>query len=100
MKFTAVIAALVASASAGTVEQLVQGWPLGEDVARTPTVPTQAGDGATNTWGCCTFTYSAVGASTGTCGKSATYSTNLCKVTCTDYTTREICTSNQDTDRL
>ena len=100
MKFTAVIAAFVASASAGTVEQLIQGWPLGEDVARTPTHPTQAGDGGTNTWGCCTYTYDAVGSATGSCGKSPTYSTNLCKIDCTSYATREVCTSAQDTDRL
>merc|ERR1712216_213858 len=58
MRF-AIVAALVASVSAGTVEELVNGWPLGEYVPRTPTNPTQAGSGGTNTWGCCTYTYDA-----------------------------------------
>ena len=99
MRF-AVVAAIIASVSAGTVEELVNGWPLGDQVARTPTIPTQAGSGGTNTWGCCTYTYDAVGSSTGACHKSLAYSTNLCKLDCTSYATREICTAAQDTDRL
>merc|ERR1711998_448845 len=99
MRF-AVISALIASASPGTVVNLVLGWPLGEHVDITPTIPTQAGSGGTNTWGCCTYTYDAVGSATGACHKSLAYSTNLCKIDCTSYETREICTAAQDTDRL
>ena len=99
MRF-AIVAALVAAVSAGTVEELVNGWPLGDQVPRTPTIPTQAGSGGTNTYGCCTYTYDAVGSSTGACHKSQAFATNLCKLDCTTYVTREICTAAQDTDRL
>merc|ERR1719263_2423529 len=78
MKFTAVVA-LIAAVSAGAVEQ--KGHPLGEYVPRTPTIPTQAGDGGTNTWGCCTFHYGGPGVPTGACGKSATYSTSSARST-------------------
>ena len=97
MKFTAVLAR-IATVSAGAVEQ--RGHPLGEYVPRTPTVPTHAGDGGVNTWGCCTFSYGGPGVPTGACGKSATYSTNLCKIDCTTFATREVCNAAQDTDRL
>ena len=100
MKFTAVVA-LIASVSAGAIEQASAGHPLGDYVERSGFVlPTQGGPGGTNTWGCCTFTYDGPGLATGACDKSKTYSTNLCKIDCTTYATREVCVSAQDTDRL
>ena len=99
MKFTSLLA-LIATASAGSIEQTSAGHPLGEYVPRTPTIPTQAGDGGTNTWGCCTFHYGGPGEATGACGKSLNYSTQLCKIDCTTFATREVCNAAQDTDRL
>ena len=99
MKFTAVVA-LIASVSAGAIEQATAGHPLGDYVERDVTVPTQAGPGGTNTWGCCSFTYDGPGIATGACGKSKTYSTNLCKIDCSTNTTRDLCNSAQDTDRM
>ena len=99
MKFTAVVA-LIASVSAVAIDQITAGAPLGAVVPREPTVPTQAGDGGPVTWGCCTFTITTAGSAAGTCGKSKAYSTNLCKIDCSTNTTRDLCNSAQDTDRM
>ena len=88
--------ALIATAAALSLE----GHPTGTIVGRSPLPNIYGTNGSAVTWGCCAWTTTALHSVTGACGKSASYSTNLCKIDCTDYTTTDVCTAAADTDRL
>ena len=95
MKFFA-LSALVASTTAVSLE----GWPTGTRTGRDPLPHIYGVNGGAVTWGCCAWTPTELHSASGACGKSLSYSTNLCKLDCTTYTTADVCTAAQDTDRL
>ena len=88
--------ALIASAAAVSLE----GWPTGTIVPRDPLPHIYGTNGSAVTWGCCAWTNTELHSQSGSCGNSLSYSTNLCKIDCTSYTTRDVCTAAADTDRL
>ena len=88
--------ALIATATAINVE----GWPTGTITNRDVLPHIYGINGAPVTWGCCAWKSTELHSQSGACGKALAYSTNLCHIDCTSYTTMDVCTSAADTDRL